>query len=367
MKSSRYVARGSGFCVLMDEEEEEMRGDDCWPSSRAKRTRVANATIGELLDNYSKYSKRPYNSHDKHDKAHKTLIVVVTHLMASTKAHIPEHSFKLKRQASMKMTSIKSISILRNKSSMLRSDKQMFVAPGLLAKGHGKKLYELYASKSQSTSFIGRATNSKGHHESSTIIYESIDSSLMRHSSIRANFGGRDPFNLMRQFPGYSDHHFPPTSPVSEDDIENVGDAANNDDNDDASSSEDDAISSLEDEDLYIPRQAHSFNHALGEPATIAKFKPGEKLPMEFYHNCARENYDIFVRQQRIIVRDTDMCPLRYIFFNDDMEVYHVHVLEHMQDLGLRQALDHVPSGLDKNEWEWLVKKIYLKDPHKIS
>ncbi|KAJ8432978.1 hypothetical protein Cgig2_022622 [Carnegiea gigantea] len=71
------------------------------------------------------------------------------------------------------------------------------------------------------------------------------------------------------------------------------------------------------------------------------------------------------------------------VFYNDDMEVYREHVLEHMHVLwtnwradlkrynitkpgrSLRQALDHVPSGLDKYEWEWLVKEIYSKDPHK--
>ena len=67
------------------------------------------------------------------------------------------------------------------------------------------------------------------------------------------------------------------------------------------------------------------------------------------------------------------------------MKVYREHVLEHMHWLwtnwradlkrynitkpgrSLRQALDHVPSGLDKHEWEWLVKEIYSKDPHKVS
>ncbi|KAJ8432754.1 hypothetical protein Cgig2_011677 [Carnegiea gigantea] len=65
------------------------------------------------------------------------------------------------------------------------------------------------------------------------------------------------------------------------------------------------------------------------------------------------------------------------------MEVHREHVLEHMHALwtnwradlkrynitkpgrSLQQALDHVPSGLDKYEWEWLVKEIYSKDPHK--
>ncbi|KAJ8430920.1 hypothetical protein Cgig2_015402 [Carnegiea gigantea] len=31
----------------------------------------------------------------------------------------------------------------------------------------------------------------------------------------------------------------------------------------------------------------------------------------------------------------------------------------------LQQALDHMPSGLQKEEWHWLIAEIYLKDPHK--
>lgn len=33
----------------------------------------------------------------------------------------------------------------------------------------------------------------------------------------------------------------------------------------------------------------------------------------------------------------------------------------------LQQASDHVLSGLDKHECEWLVKEIYPKDPHKVA
>ena len=28
--------------------------------------------------------------------------------------------------------------------------------------------------------------------------------------------------------------------------------------------------------------------------------------------------------------------------------------------------MDHVPNGLDKAEWEWLMKGIYSKDAHKV-
>ncbi|KAJ8427495.1 hypothetical protein Cgig2_028166 [Carnegiea gigantea] len=67
------------------------------------------------------------------------------------------------------------------------------------------------------------------------------------------------------------------------------------------------------------------------------------------------------------------------------MESYREHVLLHMYDLWtnwrsdlkrynitkrkrtLRQALDHVPSGLQKEEWHWLITEIYSKDPHKCQ
>ena len=54
-----------------------------------------------------------------------------------------------------KMTSSDLGNGLGNKSSMLRSDKQMFVAPSMLARGHERMLQELYASKSHNTSFFG--------------------------------------------------------------------------------------------------------------------------------------------------------------------------------------------------------------------
>jgi len=72
------------------------------------------------------------------------------------------------------------------------------------------------------------------------------------------------------------------------------------------------------------------------------------------------------------------------VFSNNDLEVYRKHVLEHMYHLwtnwranlkrynvtkpgrSLRQALDHVSCGLNKHEWEWLVKETYSKDHHKV-
>jgi len=136
----------------------------------------------------------------------------------------------------------------------------MFVAPGMLARGRGWKLYELYASKSHNTCLLERGANNKGNAENPATISKSTDGSLKRHSSIRANSGDGDPFNPMRHFSSFSDHGFPPFAPVHEDDVSNDGIDVNNDDNDNASFSENDAISSSEDEDLYNPQHAHNFS-----------------------------------------------------------------------------------------------------------
>jgi len=59
----------------------------------------------------------------------------------------------------------------------------------------------------------------------------------------------------------------------------------------------------------------------------VAKLKPGEKLPIQFYNNRAvRDNYDVFVRHLGIIVHDTNMCPLRVHRWKDieDRQLEHV-------------------------------------------
>jgi len=59
----------------------------------------------------------------------------------------------------------------------------------------------------------------------------------------------------------------------------------------------------------------------------IAKLKPGEKLPIEFYHNHAvGDNYDTFVRHLGIIVHDTNICPLKVRKWKD----IDARQLEHM-------------------------------------
>ena len=161
---------------------------------------------------------------------------------------------------------------LGNKSSMLGSDRQMFVAPGMLARGRGRKLQELYASKSHNTSFLERGTNNKVYVESYATIGTSIDGSLMRHSSIGANSGDGDLFNPMRHLSGSHNPSFPPRN----DDVSNDGFDADNDDNDNASFSDNDAISSSEDEDLHNPQRPYNFNRAFGESEPTTEIAQAE-------------------------------------------------------------------------------------------
>ncbi|KAJ8430533.1 hypothetical protein Cgig2_025462 [Carnegiea gigantea] len=144
----------------------------CFIATNAATTTPVRTTTGKL----QQVQQRPQGGYGNHDKAYKTSIAATTDLMASTEAHMPEYSFKLKRQASMKMTSIKSENELGNKSSMPRSDKQIFVAPVMVAKGRGKKLYELYTSKSQSTSLIngGAATDNDDNDDASFLEDDAI-------------------------------------------------------------------------------------------------------------------------------------------------------------------------------------------------
>ncbi|KAJ8443023.1 hypothetical protein Cgig2_028246 [Carnegiea gigantea] len=158
---------------------------------------------------------------------------------------------------------------------------------------------------------------------------------------------------------------------VHEDDVSNDGIDADNYDNDNASFSDNDAISSLEDEDLHNPQHAYNFNIALGEsePATETAQTGIATLPCLVQLLCFCSTSSGFIVLE---------MSAQNVFSNDDMEVYREHVLKHMHKLAdlkrynitkpgrsLRQALDHVPSGINKHVWEWLMKEIYSKDPYK--
>ncbi|KAJ8428149.1 LOW QUALITY PROTEIN: hypothetical protein Cgig2_011522 [Carnegiea gigantea] len=302
----------------------------CSIAANAATTTFIRATTAQLPQG----QERPKGGGNYHDKADKTPRNVCIVSLAYTCLLWKMTTFTSVLSTSRKMTSIELGNGLGNKSSMPKSDKQLFVAPGMLARGCGKKLHELYASKSHNTCFVERGANPNVHLGSSTIIGKSPNNLLMRHTSIGANRGASK---------------------------------------------------------KKKPSRRIGKTRGRNKGKEIAKLKPEEKLPIEFYPNrVVGENYDIFIRQLGIIVHDTNMCPLRVyrwkviddrqlehmqqavtnVLSNDDMEVYREHVLGHMHDLAdlkrynitkpqssLQQALDHVPSGLDKHEWEWLVKE----------
>ena len=59
----------------------------------------------------------------------------------------------------------------------------------------------------------------------------------------------------------------------------------------------------------------------------IARLKPNEKLQVTFYGNrVVGEHYKLFARHLGIIVRDTNICPLRVHKWNDigDIEKEHM-------------------------------------------
>ncbi|KAH0728694.1 hypothetical protein KY284_004559 [Solanum tuberosum] len=133
----------------------------------------------------------------------------------------------------------------------------------------------------------------------------------------------------------------------------------------------------------------------------VTGLKPGEKLRVTFYHNrVVGDHHTLFLRHLGSLVRDRNMCPLRVHswtdieeaklehmwgaitekFDSDDMIGHRDHVLKHMRRLWnnwrgslhmnlkskpLREVLKDVPEGVDKSDWEWLVKEHFLSKKFK--
>ncbi|KAJ8430865.1 hypothetical protein Cgig2_023543 [Carnegiea gigantea] len=144
---------------------------------------------------------------------------------------------------------------------------------------------------------------------------------------------------------------------------------------------EDDAIPSSEDEDfdLYNPRYTNVHRREL-EERTDETHTP--QIGNETNINV-NETETLQTGKERH--SNGHSILLIDVFSNDDMESYCEHVLLHMYDLWtnwksnlkrynitkpkrtLRQALDHVHSRLQKEEWHWLITEIYSKDAQKVS
>ncbi|KAH0728076.1 hypothetical protein KY284_003941 [Solanum tuberosum] len=134
----------------------------------------------------------------------------------------------------------------------------------------------------------------------------------------------------------------------------------------------------------------------------VASLDIGQKLKVTFYNNrTVGKNSNLFSRHLGKIVRDCNICPLgvsswKHIkeeklnhmwavvkdkFDSDDMNSHRDHVLGWMKELWnkwrgqlhanyvkgkpIQEALKNIPKGVEKKQWEWLVKEHFTsKDFH---
>ncbi|KAH0643766.1 hypothetical protein KY290_035217 [Solanum tuberosum] len=133
------------------------------------------------------------------------------------------------------------------------------------------------------------------------------------------------------------------------------------------------------------------------------RLRPGEKVKVTFYQNrVVGPNHTSFTRHLGLLVRDRNMCPLRVHswmdikehklehmwvtvtekFDCDNMNDQRDNVLQHIRKLwnnwrgslhknmkskSLHEVLKDVPIGVDKSDWEWLVKEHFLSKKFKES
>ncbi|XP_049386394.1 uncharacterized protein LOC125850568 isoform X2 [Solanum stenotomum] len=126
----------------------------------------------------------------------------------------------------------------------------------------------------------------------------------------------------------------------------------------------------------------------------VASLDIGQKLKVTFYNNrTVGKNSNLFLRHLGKIVCDRNICPLgvsswKHIkeeklnhmwavvkdkFDSDDMNSHRDHVLGWMKELWnkwrgqlhanyvkgkpIQEALKNIPKGVEKKQWEWLVKE----------
>ncbi|XP_047316043.1 uncharacterized protein LOC124919761 [Impatiens glandulifera] len=135
---------------------------------------------------------------------------------------------------------------------------------------------------------------------------------------------------------------------------------------------------------------------------SLEKLNTGEKLSVTFYRDRATGlNHKIFTRYLGMIVRDTNICPVRVSdwnkidedalnrmwtavtdkFINEHMELYREPTLKHMHVLwknwraemnakyvkpcgNQSEVFQNVPNDMEKGDWEWLVKEYYLSEKY---
>ncbi|XP_049390478.1 uncharacterized protein LOC125854919 isoform X2 [Solanum stenotomum] len=131
----------------------------------------------------------------------------------------------------------------------------------------------------------------------------------------------------------------------------------------------------------------------------VASLENGEKLKVTFYNNrTVGTNSKLFSRHLGKIVRDRNICPLGVTSWSDikqeklnhmwvavehkfeavDMNDHRDHILgwmnelwnkwrghlhaKYVKDKPIQQSLKNIPRGVDKKEWEWLVKEHFTSE-----
>ncbi|KAH0644830.1 hypothetical protein KY284_032714 [Solanum tuberosum] len=131
----------------------------------------------------------------------------------------------------------------------------------------------------------------------------------------------------------------------------------------------------------------------------VAALEIGQKLTVTFYNNrTIGTNSKLFSRHLGKNVRDRNICPLGVSSWNDikqeklnhmwaavehkfeavDMNDHHGHILgwmnelwnkwrghlhaKYVKDKPIHQSLRTIPRGVDKKEWEWLVKEHFASE-----
>ncbi|KAH0706119.1 hypothetical protein KY285_010644 [Solanum tuberosum] len=131
----------------------------------------------------------------------------------------------------------------------------------------------------------------------------------------------------------------------------------------------------------------------------VASLEAGKRLKVTFYNNrTVGTNSNLFSRHLGKVIRDCNMCPLGVSSWSDikqqkldhmwaaitdkfesvDLNDYHDHIFGWMNELWNKwrgylhatyvknkpivQALKNIPKGVEKKEWEWLVKEHFCSE-----
>ncbi|XP_056696379.1 uncharacterized protein [Spinacia oleracea] len=326
-----------------------------------------------------------------------------------------------------------------HKTSLLGS-KRNYVPPQLLARGRGQRLADMYTFKKQATtgSLIGIGVGAKTSAGVGSEVLKPIQGQknnskgLLTGDDFDVNVDGAS-FDPLFTYPSATRNNIEgwelSPEPVheenmddelsSEDEDMHIQNGNENFDNHDNEACED-ILENVHVDEIEISQTIQDVNGGGSSFAEknvnqkkkgrnkckeIAKLKPDEKLEITFYNNrVVVTNHKVFVRHLGIIVRDTNICPVKVrkwddigdkekehmwsavtdAFTNESMDIYTQHVLGHMRELWTNWRSDLLrnnvtkkgitleaaykgepPSGLDGKDWKWLIKEVYSDEKFK--